>query len=151
MSTFFAALLVAHVGFGLIGVMASFRVTFLLLSKKFEAYSLKRDSLIAFSSYIISWFTGGWYYWKYYGTEVKPKIVGGDFSWAHLIVMEAKEHVFLFLPFATFCLALLLWLGADTFEKDHLLRKSSVFLSVCITIVAVVIALSGILITGGAR
>jgi hypothetical protein len=151
MSTFFAILLITHVVLGLVGVMASFRVTFLLLCPEIKVSSLKRVSILAFLSYFISWLSGGWYYWKYYGANVKPKIVGGDYSWAHLIVMEAKEHVFLLLPFATLCIAILLWFKADTLATDPVLKKRLMILSLVITTIAIIITLSGILITGGAR
>ena len=151
MSTFFAVLLIAHVLFGLVGVMASFRVTFLLIKSTLPIPALIRASMYAFFSYLISWFSGGWYYWKYYGSIVKPKIVGGEFSWAHLVFMEAKEHVFLFMPFATLCIALVLWLKADALQQDPALRKKLMVLSFFVTLLAVIITLSGVLITGGAR
>ncbi len=151
MSTLFAVLLIVHVVLGLVGVMASFRVTFLLLRPEVQIRSLKCTSMLAFLSYIISWLSGGWYYWKYYGASVKPKIIGGDYAWAHAIFMEAKEHVFLFLPFVTFCVWLIIWKKADTFPTDTLLRKRMMILSLCITLVATIITLSGVLITGGAR
>lgn len=151
MSTFFAVLLIAHVLFGLVGVMASFRVTFLLIKSTLPIPALIRASMYAFFSYLISWFSGGWYYWKYYGSIVKPKIVGGEFSWAHLVFMEAKEHVFLFMPFATLCIALMLWLKADALQQEPSLRRKLMFFSFFVTLLAVIITLSGILITGGAR
>jgi hypothetical protein len=151
MSTFFAILLVTHVILGLVGLMASFRVTYLLLRPEVQIRSLKISSALAFISFIISWLSGGWYYWKHYGAVVKPKIMNGDFTWAHLVFMEAKEHVFLFLPFVTFCIALIIWKNAEIFPTDALLKKRVMILSVCITIVATIITLSGILITGGAR
>lgn len=151
MSTFFATLLITHVILGLVGVMASFRVTFLLLCSEIKVSSLKRVSILAFTSYLISWLSGGWYYWKYYGSVVKPKIVGGDYTWAHLIFMESKEHVFLLLPFATFCIALVLWFKADALATDVVLKKKIMILSLIVTTIAIIITLSGILITGGAR
>ena len=151
MSTFFATLLISHVILGLVGVMTSFRVTLLLLQTEVNVKSLRNSSILAFISYLISWLSGGWYYWKYYGASVKPKIVGGDYSWAHLIFMEAKEHVFLILPFATLCIALILWFKADTLATDIVLKKRLMVLSLVITTIAIIITLSGILITGGAR
>ena len=65
--------------------------------------------------------------------------------------MEAKEHVFLLLPFATLCIALVLWFTADELATDGVLKKKIMLLSLIITIIAIIITLSGILITGGAR
>ena len=45
-----------------------------------------------------AWFAGGYYYVEFYGAQVKPYIKEGPFPWAHGVVMETKEHVFLFLP-----------------------------------------------------
>lgn len=151
MSTFFAVLLIAHVLFGLVGVMTSFRVTFLLIKSTLPISALVRTSLYAFFSYLISWLSGGWYYWKYYGTKVKPVIVGGDFPWAHLVFMEAKEHIFLFLPFATLALAVALSLKGDVIVANPRLRRSVMILSFTITVLAIIVTLSGILISGGAR
>lgn len=151
MGILFATLLIVHVVLGLVGVMVSFRVTYLLLRPENQTPSLKCASALAFLSYIISWLSGGWYYWKYYGTNVKPKIIGGDYAWAHTIFMEAKEHVFLFLPFATFLVALIIWRKADTLSSDPVLKKALMVLSLVVTIIATIVTLSGVLITGGAR
>jgi hypothetical protein len=46
-----------------------------------------------------AWLAGGFYYVEIYGSAVKPLIKEGPLPWAHKIVMETKEHVFIFLPF----------------------------------------------------
>lgn len=151
MTTFFASLLVAHVILGLVGVIASFIVTYLLIRDKFSSRKVICCSFIAFTSYVLSWLSGGWYYWKYYGAQVKPIILKGNYSWAHLVIMEVKEHMFLFLPFATFVLFLIVWLREETLTNEESLRKSTFLLSLCITVMAIVITLSGMLISGGAQ
>jgi hypothetical protein len=151
MSTLFASLLTTHVVLGLIGVIASFMVTFMLLKDELAVSTLKKASLTAFLAYIISWLSGGWYYWKYYGTVVKPVIMKGNYTWAHSVFMEAKEHVFLFLPFVTLCLMLIIWCAPNALATNSQLKKRTFFLSLMITILAIVVTLSGVLITGGAR
>lgn len=151
MSTTFATLLSLHVILGLIGVMASFAAAFMLLKSELALGFLKRVSLLAFLSYLTSWFTGGWYYWKYYGSVVKPKIMGGDYTWAHAVFTESKEHVFLFLPFAAFALFLLIYTHGEALRNDVLLKKRVSTLALIITFIGAVITLSGVLITGGAR
>ncbi len=151
MSTLFAALLTTHVALGLVGLIASFAVTLNLLKGTPPISFLKKASLIAFLSYIISWLSGGWYYFKYYGTAVKPVILGGNYGWAHSIFMEAKEHVFLFLPFATLALTIIIWCVPEDFFSRPLFKRRTSFLSLTITILAIIITLSGVLITGGAR
>jgi hypothetical protein len=151
MSTLFTSLLVSHVLLGVIGLIASYRVTLMLLKKHIEISSTIRTAFVAFTTYFLSWLTGGWYYWKYYGTSVKPRIMGGEFPWAHSIFMESKEHVFLFLPFASLCVALVLWAVEDLIQTDIKLKKQIRALSFVVTSLAVIIALSGIVISGAVR
>ncbi|MBI2415629.1 MAG: hypothetical protein HYV33_03145 [Candidatus Kerfeldbacteria bacterium] len=54
---------------------------------------------IAAAALIASWVFGGWYYVNEYGSTIKPIIKAGPLPWTHSIVMEVKEHLFLFLPF----------------------------------------------------
>jgi hypothetical protein len=150
MSTLFGSLLVAHILLGLIGVFISFAVSLMLLKRE-TTHRTIRYAYYACVAYVFSWFTGGYYYWFYYGTQVKPKIMGGNFAWAHAVFMEAKEHVFLFLPFASFALAVVLHYAIDCFNSEPVLKKRTAALSVAVTAVAVVITLSGVLITGSAR
>jgi len=57
--------------------------------------------LVAFGTFLffLSWILGGYYYVDVYGSEIKPVIKEGPRPWAHSIIMETKEHLFLFLPF----------------------------------------------------
>lgn len=62
---------------------------------------LKRAQTVALFGTIfllLSWLVGGYYYVTVYGSLVKPVIKEGPFPWAHGVVTETKEHVFLFLP-----------------------------------------------------
>jgi hypothetical protein len=43
------------------------------------------------------WIAGGYNYRTAYGSQVRPIILAGSTPWAHLVVMEAKEHIFIFL------------------------------------------------------
>ncbi len=65
------------------------------------------------------WIAGGYNYRTAYGAEVRPVILEGLTPWAHLIVMEAKEHIFIFLPI----IALALSLTLATLEDDALLKN----------------------------
>jgi glycopeptide antibiotics resistance protein len=78
---------------------------------------IKRAKLVALIGVVflfLSWFTGGYYYVNIYGNNVKPLIKEGPFPWAHSIVTETKEHVFLFLPF----LAILNYAAIKKYEKE---------------------------------
>ncbi len=65
------------------------------------------------------WIVGGYNYRTAYGAEVRPVILAGPTPWAHLIVMEAKEHIFVFLPI----IALALSLTLAILEESDLLKN----------------------------
>ena len=62
----------------------------------------------AFLNVVGCWVAGGYYYLTVYGSQVKPAIIGGVQPWAHRIIMETKEHVFLFLPVVSLTLVFVL-------------------------------------------
>lgn len=158
-SQFLIGLLVAHVMLGVIGVIASFMVAFMLIKPEIPRLALLRAAWSAFLMYALSWYVGGWYYWKYYGTPKsadgyvfpRGRIVEGDFPWAHYIFTESKEHAFIFLPFAALALALLLHYKSDALSIDSLLKKRVIALALVIATLGVIITLSGILMSGAAR
>ena len=55
-------------------------------------------SIIGVACLLVAWIAGGFYYITIYGADIKPVIKASDASWVHSIIMETKEHVFLFLP-----------------------------------------------------
>ena len=85
-----------HLGFAIIGIDA-----LLWLLGEIKSKSRKRPrvltALIGLVSFIVSWIAGGYYYVKFYGPLVKPVIKAGLAPWAHGVVMETKEHIFLFI------------------------------------------------------
>jgi hypothetical protein len=61
-----------------------------------------------------------------YGSQVKPIILAGLHPWVHKVVMEAKEHIFIFLPIIAFALAITLSsLDSDTFIGDAKVQACS--------------------------
>ena len=65
------------------------------------------------------WIAGGYNYLTVYGSQVKPVIMAGPHPWAHEVVMEAKEHIFVFLPIIAFTLSITLSaLDRDAFLSD---------------------------------
>lgn len=151
MSPLFEFTLGAHVITGLIGVITTFLVVLALLKSTPDIKRLRVASLTAALSYYISWFTGGYYYWFHYGSKVKPLIKDGDFPWAHAIVMEAKEHVFLLLPVMSLVTLGFMYLSSARLQNEPEFRSSVTFFVTVSLVLAVVITLSGMLITGGAR
>lgn len=67
------------------------------------------------------WMAGGYNYLTVYGSQVKPVILAGLYPWAHEIIMEAKEHIFVFLPIITFALSISLY----TLDKDTFLGNAN--------------------------
>jgi hypothetical protein len=71
------------------------------------------------------WIVGGYNYLAAYGSQVKPIILAGPEPWAHSIVMEVKEHIFVFLPIIVFALSLTLAiLDKDALLKDREARRA---------------------------
>ncbi|MDR7666215.1 hypothetical protein RG963_10595 [Methanosarcina sp. Z-7115] len=71
------------------------------------------------------WIVGGYNYLTVYGSQVKPVILAGPHPWAHEVVMEAKEHIFVFLPIIAFALSITLFvLDRDAFLDDTKLRRA---------------------------
>jgi len=64
--------------------------------------------------------------------------------------MEAKEHIFLLLPVLSLVIALIAWSSTDCINTDSRLKSAVVYLTAVTCSIAVIVALSGILISGGA-
>lgn len=158
MSSLFITLLALHVLIGVAGVIASFMLTYMLIRDSFNPSTLMRTAWFTAISYAVSWFVGGWYYWKHYGLPTKDgvtyprtRIVEGEYAWAHYIFTEAKEHAFMFLPFAACALALLIQYRSDSLKTDATLRTAVLALACTIAVVGTVITVSGIIMSGAAR
>jgi hypothetical protein len=71
------------------------------------------------------WVAGGYNYLKDYGAQVKPVILAGPNPWVHEIIMEMKEHIFVFLPIIAFALSLTISkLDRDAFLADVKSRRA---------------------------
>ena len=75
----------------------------------------------------------------------------GAYTWAHAIFMEAKEHIFLMMPFVAVVFCALVFLLKDNFLTNERLKKNSAILAAIFTVLGTAMALSGVLISGGAR
>lgn len=144
-------LLTTHVVIGLIGVMASYAVLMALLQCKVPLTFLKGAAFIATISYIVTWFTGGYYYVVFYGKAIKPVIKAGAYPWAHTFFMEAKEHLFLFLPILAIVLSMLATRYGVVFDSNPGLKKYAALLSAITASIGVFMALAGVVISGAVR
>lgn len=151
MINFLPQLLIAHVFIGLVGVMASYAALMALLQRKVPLAFLKRSALIAAVSYIITWFTGGYYYVVFYGKAIKPVIKAGAYPWAHTFFMETKEHLFLFLPILAIVLFMLATRYGTVFDTNPRFKNYTALLSALIASIGVFMALAGIIISGAVR
>lgn len=141
-------LLVVHIFLGTLGII--FLVAFLLSIFK-EGADLKwsrRNSFLALLSFVGSWISGGIYYTSYYGKSVKPQITKGEFPWVHTVLMETKEHVFLFLPFLTFVIFVAAYFLRSEIDKDKKLSVSVAALCFTTVSIALAIMLFGVVISG---
>ena len=139
-----------HLGFAILGIDA-----FLWLLGKLKGHGGSRKSLIITAAigtgaFLASWIAGGFYYVVYYGTLVKPVIKGGSAPWAHNIIMEAKEHIFLFIiPMALTVLFITL-LPEGEIEKLRL-RRLTLLLAGNVAALGLLIGAMGFIISAAAR
>lgn len=151
MTVLIKTLLVAHVMFGVIGTMAVYAAWMVLLKKGPSLKILKTASLISFLSFLLSWFSGGYYYVAYYSEVMRPKILAGKYPWADEIVAEGRVYVFLFLLIGALSFLIAVWKADERIITDDVLRKRMVFFAGSITVVSMLVVLAGIVILGAVR
>jgi len=98
-----------------------------------------------------AWIVGGFYYVEVYGLHIKPVIKATDAKWVHSLVMEVKEHVFLFLPIlSTVAVALLFKFDQELLKKNDV-RLTILLLAGLIFLLGFSIAGMGAIISSGYR
>ena len=95
--TYKPVLIGLHLGFAVLGIDGFLWLLGEMLASSGNKVRMKYASWLGLSGFALSWLAGGYYYVVYYGTLVKPAIKSGLAPWAHAIIMEAKEHIFLFI------------------------------------------------------
>jgi len=108
-------------------------------------------ALIGFSCLLFAWIVGGFYYLEVYGSHIKPLIKASDAKWVHNIVMEVKEHVFLFLPILASLVTALLYKYEGDLVENRDARVSIVLLAGLIFLLGFSIAGIGAIISSGYR
>lgn len=103
----------------------------------------------AFFNIIGCWIVGGYSYLTDYGSNVKPIIKSGPQPWAHQIITETKEHIFIFLPILSILLAVTLYsLGKnEVLLKDIKAKKGVILLTVFILIFVLLMFVMGVFIS----
>ena len=145
------SLVTVHAVTGILSIFAFLLVFVELLSPGEK--TIKRVKIFALIGTIlifISWIIGGYYYVNYYGPDVKPLINQGSTPLVHSVIMETKEHVFLFLPFLAILTMGIIFSYPDLL-KNHKAKSSVLILSALIILIGLAIAGMGYLISTGAR
>ena len=100
---------------------------------------------------LTAWLAGGFYYVEVYGSQIKPVIKGSDAKWVHSIVMEVKEHVFLFLPVLATVVVTMLYKYGEGLIKKKDARLTAVLLAGLVFLLGFSIAGMGVIISSGYR
>jgi hypothetical protein len=139
-----------HLGFAIIGIDAFLWLLGEIVANTGFARRRMTIATLGFVSYVLTWLIGGYYYVKFYGPLVKPIIKAGNAPWAHAIVMEAKEHVFLFaIPIAV---TIYLLARLDTNELQSLgLRRGFIRITAIVAGLGLVLGAMGFIISAAAR
>ncbi|MEK7068668.1 MAG: hypothetical protein AAB964_02540 [Patescibacteria group bacterium] len=146
------ALIGLHAALGEAGALAFLWVLIELLNP--SASSLRRAHIAATLGVLFilgSWFFGGFYYVTEYGTLVKPVIKSGPLPWAHEIITETKEHIFLFVPLLAVLVRGLIGRYKNEFMQNRGARMGVVLLSGLIVLMVFTIAGMGFIISSGFR
>ena len=148
MNLLFLNALVWHILLGIAAIVTYAGLPLLLKGKEINVGLLKIYSLLGFLGFLGSWIAGGYYYVSYYGKAVKSPILEGANPWAHKILMESKEHVFLFLPFLAFVVLILVNFFSKELISSEKLKNNLIMLCLLIVTLGIIITLSGIAISG---
>ena len=80
----------------------------------------------------------------------RPIILAGPTPWAHLIVMEAKEHIFVFLPIIALALSLTLaTMKYDLLKNPKSRRALAMVASLALFLILVVFLMGAIISNAG--
>lgn len=148
MSQLLVHALVWHILFGLAGIILFTAFLLLIARREWNFKQLKFYSFLGTLAFFASWISGGYYYSTYYGKAVKPVILAGAYPWIHKVVMEAKEHIFLFLPFLALTLLLATFFSGKELQKNEKFKKAVVMIGFLVIALGLLIALAGVAISG---
>jgi len=136
------------------GSIAAFGLTWIIV----EIRHLTRNGImrVKLASYAVAffnifgcWIVGGYHYLTAYGSKVKPIIKAGSQPWAHQIIMETKEHVFIFLPIISLLLAMTLITKSqdDILLTDHRSRRAVIAIASLALFMVLLMFVTGVVIS----
>ena len=144
------ALIGLHLAFAIVGIDAFLWLLGEIKNDSWRKARLYWSAVVGVFSFVLSWLSGGYYYVKYYGGLVKPVIQGGLAPWAHNIIMETKEHVFLFIIPLAFTALFITFLDKKEFEESNIKRMSMVLVLLIVGL-GLTIGAMGFIISAAAR
>ena len=144
------ALIGLHLAFAIVGIDAFLWLLGEIKNDSWRKARLYWSAVVGAFSFVLSWLSGGYYYVKYYGGLVKPVIQGGLAPWAHNIIMETKEHVFLFIIPLAFTALFITFLDKKEFEESNIKRMSMVLVLLIVGL-GLTIGAMGFIISAAAR
>lgn len=145
-------LIAIHASAGISAIFAFLLVFVELLHPREKSVNrAKIFSLLGTMLIFVSWLAGGYYYVTYYGSYIKPVIKEGPTPWIHGVIMETKEHVFLFLPFLSILALSIIFKFDANLLKNNKAKLSVSLLSALIVLIGLTIAAMGYLISAASR
>ena len=148
MLDFTEMLLMVHVGFGMLCIVAS--VWVFVDSMNANENNLTRIRRISFAVAVFMWLAylfGGYWYVFYYGTD-KAIILKGPWPFSHSFFMEMKEHVVLMLLLLTTYLPIA---ASNNLVSSRSARNVVLWVSGLIVLVAMAMDGSGAIISMGVK
>jgi len=91
------------------------------------------------------------YYVIHYGKNVKPVIIQGPWPWAHGVFMEAKEHIFLFIPFVAVMFLVLVWQHGDQLSERKDFRFATFATGGLVVLLGTLMTVFGYFVSNGFR
>ena len=139
-----------HLGFAIVGIDAFLWLLGKLKDDRSSQKSTIITALVGVIAFVASWLSGGYYYVVYYGTLVKPVIKSGVAPWVHNIVMETKEHIFLFIIPLAMTILFITLLPKEEIERLQL-RSFSLWLTGTVAMLGLLIGVMGFVISATVR
>ena len=141
-----------HAVLGEIGALAFIWVFVEMMNPNLAGLKRARAAALLGALLLIgAWIAGGFYYVTQYGAAVKPIILSGPLPWAHSVITETKEHVFLFLPFLSLLSWGLLRRYQSEFIQNRNFRIAILLISGLLVLMAFSMAGMGFMISSGFR
>jgi hypothetical protein len=142
------AILLAHAGFGVTGCLAALWVFLEALNAQpGNAGRIRAAALVTALSMAAAWICGGYWYVHFYPAE-KALILQGPWPFAHNLVMETKEHLFLITGMLAFLLPVV---AREKLDSNAAARKLVLSVAALIVITGLAVEGAGAVIEHGAK